>query len=600
MKKQLLNLAATIALIHSVTVVAREIRAPLPFRNGFQRFEHYPYICENVDQCWDFDVWGGAYHRQAGDAFISGTKKQSLSGIYFGADSFTLAQTLPVGTVVPTEFNVLLTPRFNYSENGAMFGFNVNHRLECSCWDIGIRANIPFRAMNVTLADCCDLVASASGGDVIPGARCLINNSSPENVPGIAAIPATDAVPLSYAYRLDCLTNKTTVLNPYPAELAERQLVKFARVDGAGTHVAFDDKDADQINNYPVYVVAVPDGQEPQVPFARTLTEVALMPPLPGDGVIPAGTRAHFQLNTDYSALASDPAQQHRLWVVPTLTRDASGNDTNVISDDGANLRNFITPYIWNENRVNASAVTVSPIDFLRERGITFASQNLMGAGDFDLDFYAHRAFCDCCYGDWYVEGIVGVRFPTAKAQKNPGQLLAMQPLGNNRHFEIKLGAQVGIQPCDWFAVKADAQFYHAFPHTERVGAAFATATVQNIGTPVDAKISWNYFLGNVDFTFLVPCASSCVGFDLGYQPYYKGKDKVKFAQVTALDYFGNTQTLSASVLERNTNRLAHRVKSEIFHKNCTWEIFGGWLHTFAGKNIMRETDWYLGFGLFF
>ena len=144
MKRQILSLIATVALIQNISVTAREMRAPLPFRNGFQRFEHYPYICENLDKCWDFDVWAGAWHRQAPDAFTHGTKKQSLAGLYFGADAFRLSEILPAGSVVPPALNVLLTPRFSYTDNGAMFGFNVNHRMCCGTWDVGTRINIPF------------------------------------------------------------------------------------------------------------------------------------------------------------------------------------------------------------------------------------------------------------------------------------------------------------------------------------------------------------------------------------------------------------------------------------------------------------------------
>ncbi|MGE0009175.1 MAG: hypothetical protein AB7F19_01425 [Candidatus Babeliales bacterium] len=597
MKKQILSLIAIMALIQILSVSAREMRAPLPFRNGFQRFEHYPYICENLDKCWDFDVWAGAFHRQASDALSSGTNRETLAGLYFGADNFALSELFPVGTPLPAEFSIVLSPRFNYDASGAMFGFNINHRMCCGTWDVGIRTNIPFITQTVSLENCCDLLESVTTSTLInPVDRCLINNPAAERIiTTTAPVLGFDTVPLSFAYRLDCLTALAQVVNP---EGPNDAMVRFdypkAGLNGRPIteHVAINDKVIDDLQNNPVYVVAVEFGQTPALPFSMTQQQVNQLPFLPGNGELAVGQRARFNAATDYGDLAFNRDNQRTLWVVPTVDDDG---DISVIAAD---IRGAVTP--WIEDEISQIAQTlVTPIDFLRERGITFNTVHLTGAGDFDLDFYARRNFCSECHGDWYVEGITGIRFPTGKRVSNPG-LLLQQPLGNNRHFEWKLGVQMGTQPCDWFAFKGDVQFYHVFSRTERVAAAFTGSRIRNIGPTVDAKVSWNYFLGNFDFTFVVPCAKNCSGVDIGYQPYFKSKDKIRFEQITALNLIGQTATLDPDVLENDTNRHGHRIKVELFHKTCSWEIFGGWLHTFAGKNIQRDSDWYLGFGMFF
>ncbi len=615
MNKKIVSLVALAVLIQGVSIFAREMRAPLPFRNGFQRFEHYPYVCENLDKCWDFDFWGGAFHRQANDAFTHGTKKQGLAGLYFGADSFSLSQLVPAGSVVPPEFNFVMTPRFNYAENGVMFGFNINHRMCCGTWDVGMRTNIPFVSQSVTLQNCCDLEETIA--DVI----VAFNSPNPELVDSNLGDADNQkfAVENSFAYRLDFLTTLSTVANPITAMVANgtNKFVNYRnRETGSvrANHVTMGDVTVD-LAQPPIHVISSPEGVRPDQPFAKRLylgdnpneipyvapgnqvQGVQNLPILSADGTgVPFTERARFDQGTNYTPLATNIPAQRQLWVVPTATFDDFADFT--IMDGASQVRAFVTPFLRNQ-LLQILQSDASAIDFLRTQGITFDTQNISGAGDLDIDFYARRNFCSECHGDWYVEGITGIRFPTAKPVSNPGLLLA-QPLGNNHHFEIKLGAQIGMQPFEWFAFKADAQFYHVFKHTEAVAAPFAGATIKNIGPTIDAQVSWNYFLGNLDFTFLVPCSKNCSGLNIGYQPYFKLQDKVRFAQATATDLANQVVALNPALIESNTKRHGQRLKFELFHKTCNWEIYGGWLHTIAGKNIQRDSDWYLGFGMFF
>ena len=474
-----------------------------------------------------------------------------------------------------------LTPLLNYSENGVMFGFNVNHRFDCGKWDVGMRLDMPFRAITVATDNA---VGEQSILDLVNGV--LVNNPFPEEVTNNDGTPAF--VTGSFAYRLDALAAlpSTTGLGG--------SFVNFSN-PGFANQITIDNllvTNAAGPQASPVHVLG--STTTPTPAFSRVNGLVDKLPLLAADGSdVANGAHAQFASTINYTPLGNNIANQRTLWVVPTdfNTDPANPGSPLQISTAAQQIRADVTALLQNQ-------LTVA--EFLAVRGINFNTQRLTGAGDLDVDFYARRNFCEGCHGGWYVEGITGIRFPTGKKVKNPGNLFA-QPLGNNGHFEIKGGAQVGWNPCDWFAVKADAQFYHVFRRNEKVAAAFTGATVRNIGTTVDASVSWNYFLGNLDLTFVHQSScDGCMGVDIGYQPYFKLKDKISFKETTAMDLLGNVQTLDATVLEANTKRSVHRIKTEVFHKNCDWEIYGGWLHSVAGKNIQRETDWYAGFGIFF
>ncbi len=235
----------------------------------------------------------------------------------------------------------------------------------------------------------------------------------------------------------------------------------------------------------------------------------------------------------------------------------------------------------------------LSPVDFLLANGITFDTARNNGIGNFDTEFYARYDGC-LCDGAWFAEAIFGVRFPTDTRTSTTSQLL-LSPIGNNHHYEIKVGGYLGWQPCEWFAVKADAWYYWALRHRETLSAPFVGATIANIGPGICGDVSWQYFIGDIDFTFLVPCACDYIGFDVGYQAWVKRKDHVSFDVTTAKDFFGVTQPLNPCLLESRTKRIAHTVKAEIFKQCCNWQIFAGWEHTFAGQNALNDTDWYLG-----
>ncbi len=87
---------------------------------------------------------------------------------------------------------------------------------------------------------------------------------------------------------------------------------------------------------------------------------------------------------------------------------------------------------------------------------------------------------------------------------------------------------------------------------------------------------------------------------NVGYNIYVKREDDITLKQKKAKDFFGITQRLDHTILEQRTFVVAHKIKTEAFHQGDCWEIFGGWSHVVAGKNATRDTDWHIGFAVFF
>ena len=132
--------------------------------------------------------------------------------------------------------------------------------------------------------------------------------------------------------------------------------------------------------------------------------------------------------------MGTSPATQATLWVVPTII--GSGDlGTAAISPGALTIEMAFDSLISSPQ--GSAAVYLATYT-----GISFQTQRTSGPGDFLLEVYVHRDFCGC-WGDWFAEGIVGATFPTAKRDNSPN-LLLLQPRGNNRHFEAKLGGFLG------------------------------------------------------------------------------------------------------------------------------------------------------------
>jgi hypothetical protein len=606
-----------LCLLGGALTETREIRTPLIVgSNTFRGYQHYPLPWPTTkEMCADVNFWGAGLHRATDKAFINGTNTQSLSGLFFGQTTFTIANAFATGATITNPFFIFsqITPTFDYTEDTAFFGADVRWVFGCDCeYNVGIRGYIPFRAIKVALDDCCLLAETLE--NVMDLERELVDDEG-------TADPSCGqwTINRAFAYRLDFLAALSMEVNN-----PTNKLVNFANpktmpspndITINNIDVTNIGPDANAVDQNPIYVFRSDTGAPPapftlrqsaNTPCTPPVGSVNALPFLAADGSnLANGQAARFEAGVNYTPLGANVATQRLLWILPTGETTAGQvevppghtNDQGQvdgvfdISAGGKNIRSIV-------DAILALPTDPDVISSLAALGVTFATQRRYQVGDLAAEIYVNRRWCN-----WFGELAFGARFPTGRtiSATDVGNLLIAQtPAGNDGHFEVRGGIILGWDPTEWFAMKIDGYYNGALRKRENVAAAFTGATVKNIGPAVKADISWQYFVGDVDFTFMVPCICPELGFDAGYQFYWKSTDRVKFTQTTATDFSGNTSPLSAAVLKMNTNQWAHKVKAEFFQTVWGWQLFAGFAHTFAGKNAMRDTDWYIGFKAYF
>ncbi len=603
-KRNLKILALLILGVTGVKAVIDEFRTPIPLERGYA-FSHYPFARPDYGDCknWYLDIWGAGWHKNANFAFPDKdtTSKVSLSNLFFGAPSFTLAQIVTPGTLPPA-YSLLsltsLTPTFDYNEIGAIFGVNLETVFGCDCqWHAGVRARVPFRSLKTALNSCCALEESTSITDL------YVLDNERVNCPTCnvdVPVGMEETVQDVFAIRLDLASALFEQQSGVPPLT---QLLVYGNGTTTPPPVGDTEMFGIDITNVspgltPVYLIESDGGGIPTPPFGLIQPDVADLPMLPLSGVgAGTGSRYVFEAVAPYagSPIATNPALQKNFWIAPAINNSAADPDLDLV-DDADTIRNELNTLLQFHQINNISGLALLSSG---TNAVSFDTIENNGLGNFDLEFYLRHDLCDCCVGHLFAEGIIGARFPTDTRVTATNNLLLV-PTGNNKHYEAKIGGFVGWSPIEWFAVKADAWYYWVLSKKETVPAPFMGATVANIGPGVPAKVRWSYFIGDIDFTFLIPCLDSYVGFDVGYQAWVKQKTHVDLSVSSATSFFGTVLPLDATILENNTKRVAHTIKAEIFRQTCDWQIYAGWNHAVAGKNALNDSDWYLGLEVYF
>ena len=577
MKKQIVLILVVASFISSGRLRARELRTPLPLYHGYAHFPLTHTNEEDGKETWYGQVWSGAWFRTADKAYSEchGRKRTPLSRLFFGASDFRGEEAFFGGEAsVPTNpwLNIsTMKPRVRYSEHGVTFGVTVNRQYK-KAWNLGFRANLPYRIIDVDrYTDCCDQFSSELGGerleDVVDYKPESFTNGDPAVTTGL----------VNYAYRLDFLSQLPfAVVGPAVNE----PLVNYAN-DDFGDRITIANQDitgAEATAN--VHAIKRADGTKPplNVPYGSSGNANGTIN-ADGSGIA-ENQRGAFSSETDYTPLGTSRAAQKMLWIVPKIEFDG---DVAAQTLEAKQINGAVKSLL--------AVLDDSAEDFFTRQHICFQSQRNQGFGDLDTEFYANYTFSS----PWWVEGMFGLRLPTGGRIKDPRRVFVM-PRGNGGHVEVKLAVAADWEPeqVEWLKLKADVAYSHVFSRTERIAAPFKGATAKNIGPCVDAKISWGYFLGHLDLTFVEPDKKHC-GVDIGYELYAKRKDTVKFECQKATDFQGVNRELNACIVEKFTNVVAHKFRTELFWECCNCNLFGGWTHVFAGKNAPRETDWYFG-----
>lgn len=563
------------------SLMAREFRTPWALLRGYL---HNPIPRpKDCDDLYNYDVWLGGLHREANKAFPnknSVTTEGSLAGIVFGQDAFTASQSFAPDTIFPDNPFVptaVITPNFVYRENAAYFGATAERALGCDYrWHVGGRVILPFRSIKMQVDDCCDQEETLSD-------MCRIQN---ERIDGTAvgASPAIQTVNGCYAYRLDFLAS----LFMQQAGVPPFEPFVVFQNTAQGNDITMGDIIVSDANNNPVHLIQRDDTTAPQGTFCLLQPSVNALPFLPANGEgIPNNQGSRFQQPpTDYTPLGNNIEAQRRIWVTPTVNNNGFG--TLELVDDAQTIGSDITSLTRIYNR--------TALDFLQSNSVSLGTQKVMGVGNLTTEIYANYEWCKVPV---LAEGWLGIVWPTDVKVKNPGQVYKIFTTGNDNHFELRAGTMGCYDPFCWFNVRADIMGSYVFSHTEKVAAPFTGATIKNIGPTIDGKISWYWFYGHVACNFMAPYELT-PGLTIGYEWYYKSKDRVSLNQSTAVDFEGNVRPLDANVLEMRTNVISHKAFVEMFHQGCGWQLFGGWSGVFAGKNAPKDIDWYIGFVTYF
>jgi len=533
------------------------------------------------------------------------TNTVPLSTLFFGKSDFRGEEAFANGLLIggcddapPALRYAKLSPRFDYNEHGAVLGVHAQRKLkEDSPWHFGARASLPIKVIEVEQRRSCGSERFEEGfGDVVVeyqqqytdgkanthlvkayrldflsalnwiDGTSLVSYGDGAQDTTIAEIPVT-----SYATRVSPVTIESSVA---PVSALRRNDGKLPSPPNKGL------QDQDSYGS-----------QETYYPLARPV-KAGDLPEIPLNAAGTNGTdaqRLQFKTATNYaSGLASNRDAQAKLFIVSnTLT---AGN--GLLDEDGLLIQNKID-YLLNQLALNERNSTEQ---FFKDHGICFClSDYVAGIGDLDTEIYfGYEHECG------YLDGIFGLRLPTGKKPCDPNRIY-YQALGNKGHFEVKGALEGGWHPFDWFAIRAYASYSAVIEANECRAPAFKCACIKNIpvGCPVEAKVKWDYFLGNIDFTWFHPDNPN-LGCSLGYELYAKRNDQVTFCTPSVVDFCGARHDLDHCILECNTDTMTHKVRGEIFDRIGYCEFYGGGSWIFAGRNAMKETELHIGVVVYF
>lgn len=578
--KMKLTLISLLAL--SGIVSAREMFTPLTLRKDYKWYPFLDDCCgeeRDEEKCVEWKFMMAPFNRTATKATGNdnyntaddGTKNcdnDEIAKLFFAKSPFYLQDAFANGQVGrisnPLVNFAKINPHVTFEEKGLMFGFDVSAPFfNCNKWRWGLRGSVPFAHRTVNQLTCCaDLIDNSKLDDVVQtGVREPVGGNTIQN---------------SFAMRLDVLSAL------YNNGLNGVRFVEYGDA-GTSTKMASQDVALDQTvgTNQSINMVVSSTGTLPSKPFSATAATVGATTALDAEGDNVASGRTRFTTGVDYaSGLALDGTQQAQLFVVPTLNaagNGISGRASTIQTTANALLHSF-------DEDVQ---------DFLATANggpITFDPQQVQGAGDLELELFLNYQWL-CCL--WF-EGRVGLALPTGVETDEPGKVFKL-PIGNNGHVGVDLGLAMGWDFARWLKLYGDVKYRWTLSATETIAGAFTGATVKNIGPKQDAKISWGHFLAHIDATIIPTCVCNWIGFDLGYEFYWKKKDDVNFCNNSAADLSGVTQTLNSCVLERMTKVVSHKLSVESFTTNECYNLYAGFSSVVGGKNVMKEAEWHLG-----
>jgi hypothetical protein len=571
-----MRVAKVLMFLPVMALHARELGTPIEWCPDAIR---EPSFLDNTKRCGAVGVWGRGFYRTAQCAFCNcdGTSTQPLSALWFNKPDFIGKEAFAEGSTA--NINNLwvlistLSPRFRYTQSGAVVGMAVSMRLHEDKLHVGLRADIPFSVIDVDRYTKCGQNGTDLGGETLSDVMV----EKPEVVNDLSGTPRGL---LDFAYRLDFLSSLP--LGPIGLSSA-MPFVNYHNTDFTGDPITIANQDVTNSGGTSPVFVCRSDNGAPSGQFYQLEDYAAT--PLNAQGTNLAqngyGLWAH---GTDYSLLKTDLATQRTLWIIPGIVQRLHAVDQR---PEALVIQAKLTQLL--------QLLDSSAEEFFARKEVCFTSQRSAGLGDLQLDFFTNYITSE----KTWVEGVFGLTLPTAQKINNPQEIFKL-PLGNNGHIETKLGLHGSWSPLRWLELEAEASYSHVCSAQENVAAAFRGATVKNVGPTTQAKISWNYFVGEMSSTFMNLDYGHQLGVTIAYQLYAKMKDKIRFCSKTLKDFTGIVQELDPCVLSCRTNVISHKGRVELFCRTQACDFFVGFQQVFAGKNAMKETSLHLGLSIGF
>ena len=595
-----------------IAVSAVTIHAPALSERGPLR---YLFDFDEPGGSRNIKIWSAVNSRYAAHAYkdTMGTKTDELSRLIFNQSDFKLTEAFP-NCFVPqnTEYynpllrTVHVNSKIDNRETSILFGARYAHPVYKDVGRIGFRVTVPLKSVEVRRLDVDGIPRGAEleevmavSGQVIPRGSFT---SSISNVPMIR---------MDFAEAL-VQSNKN---NP---ALVLSQTTKTPTIGGmviSDAVLTNGDSDLNSSIRRCVGVVRSPQGFIPRPPDVKNTAIITSSPATSSaadiaaadgtDAVLPADGNAEYnvvyRLETvgdpgRYSKLADETtvdveerrARQRlkeELWLIP---RVYSGDAKVSGFTEGGSLRTLTDL---------SSQVTENAFEWLSDRGYNLEGSYNAGFGDTVLDFFYEHALSDKCYGEIFV----GAVLPTAQESQDYSTPYRAQ-LGNNKHYEARVGASLAGQPFSALNIKAEAVYSCVIPREERMCAAFKGARVKNVGPLVKAEVGWNYYVARVEAT-IFHLKARAISNMVGYEFYYKDRDALHFPRNNLSTWQGRTfdidgsplrneYPLDATVATQNTDAMAHRCKFETsFRITNQCEFCLGFGYTFAGKNVPQAVD---------
>lgn len=600
---------------------ASDFHAPLLALEGPVRF-----IVE-VDGRDDSSVkfWSTVSFRKASEGLMDhGTSGVGMSSLIFNEAAFRVADIFSdsyVPSATEAYLPLLRTARVfthaTYSEQAIVFGAQWMYPVYEDRGRFGIRARVPYRYAEIEREDLSGVPGGAQLEDVVA-------------VQPVAAIP-----------------NGTGAAEILPADQSRMMRFDFAEAltQSNDLNLVFNfdakpmlgsvelsalDSDNKVTAQKRLAVVHSPLGQIPRVPDVPTNVAVALKVPdivgvgpgpvanqipasyvgLPADGKIAENKVYVFDSTAGkYRGLLDDNAvdattrranqrTKESMWLIPFGYETTAGVMSMAGTKEGGSM------YVLNDL---TARVTENVYQWFHARGYDFEGGPRQGVGDVEIEAFYQQDFVPDMTG----EITVGVKIPIDRDRqffKTPYKAR----LSNGGHWEAIAGGGVGFTLKKLLNVKMHGRYAFVLPEIEEVCATFKGSTIKGIGPREEASIEWSYATFNVDCTLFHPDSHTCSGV-IGYQLYWKGRDKVAYKNAQAESWLGkkynkntsqfeaNLIDLDSTLLALNTDRIAHRLRAEFSLRIGSYcEILFGGAYTIAGKHVARDLDTHFGVHLTF